>query len=55
LARLFSRPVVYFERPVGVQSAALAKICPAVTRPCCRTHQLRPRHTELAGSPSAVR
>jgi Succinylglutamate desuccinylase / Aspartoacylase family len=31
LARLFSRTVVYFEKPVGVQSAALAEICPAVT------------------------
>jgi len=36
LARLFSRTVVYFERPIGVQSAALAKICPAVTVECGR-------------------
>jgi antibiotic biosynthesis monooxygenase (ABM) superfamily enzyme len=28
--------VVYFEQPVGVQSAALAKICPAVTVECGR-------------------
>jgi succinylglutamate desuccinylase len=37
LARLFSRTVVYFEKPVGVQSAALAAICPAVTIECGRT------------------
>ena len=36
LARLFSRTVVYFEQPVGVQSAALAPICPAVTVECGR-------------------
>ena len=36
LARLFSRTVVYFERPLGVQSAALAHICPAVTVECGR-------------------
>jgi hypothetical protein len=36
LARLFSRTVVYFEQPVGMQSAALAKICPAVTVECGR-------------------
>lgn len=34
LARLFSRTVVFFTRPVGVQSAALAQICPAVTVEC---------------------
>ena len=34
LARLFSRTVVYFKRPAGVQSAALASICPAVTVEC---------------------
>jgi uncharacterized protein len=34
LARLFSRTVVYFTRPVGVQSAAMGKICPAVTVEC---------------------
>jgi hypothetical protein len=36
LARLFSRTVVYFEKPVGVQSAALAEICPAVAVECGR-------------------
>lgn len=36
LARLFSRTVVYFERPLGVQSAALTPICPAVTVECGR-------------------
>ncbi len=36
LARLFSRTVVYFKRPLGVQSAALAPICPAVTVECGR-------------------
>lgn len=34
LATLFSRIVVYFERPVGVQSLAMAKHCPAVTLEC---------------------
>ncbi len=36
LARLFSRTVVYFRKPEGVQSAALADICPAVTVECGR-------------------
>ena len=36
LARLFSRTVVYFEQPLGVQSAALATICPAVAVECGR-------------------
>jgi succinylglutamate desuccinylase len=36
LATLFSRTVVYFNKPVGVQSAALARICPAVTVECGR-------------------
>jgi len=36
LARLFSRTAVYFTRPVGVQSAAMAPICPAVTVECGR-------------------
>jgi len=39
LARLFGRTVVYFEQPVGVQSAALAKICPAVTVECGRASE----------------
>jgi len=34
LATLFSRTVVYFIRPVGVQSAAFAKLCPSVTVEC---------------------
>lgn len=36
LARLFSRTVVYFEQPIGVQSGAFAPICPAVTIECGR-------------------
>ena len=34
LATLFSRIVVYFTNPKGVQSEAFAKICPAVTLEC---------------------
>jgi succinylglutamate desuccinylase len=34
LATLFSRTVVYFKRPLGVQSAAFADLCPAVTLEC---------------------
>ena len=34
LATLFSRTVVYFIRPCGVQSIAMAKLCPAVTLEC---------------------
>lgn len=34
LATLFSRTVVYFERPKGVQSLAFARLCPAVTCEC---------------------
>lgn len=34
LATLFSRTVVYFIRPRGVQSAAFAEFCPAVTVEC---------------------
>jgi succinylglutamate desuccinylase len=34
LASLFSRIVVYFIRPRGVQSAAFAELCPAVTVEC---------------------
>ncbi|MEJ2686019.1 MAG: M14 family metallopeptidase [Gammaproteobacteria bacterium] len=37
LAALFSRTVVYFTRPRGVQSLALAPLCPAVTVECGRT------------------
>ncbi|MGD2140915.1 MAG: M14 family metallopeptidase [Burkholderiales bacterium] len=34
LATLFSHTIVYFIRPLGVQSMALAKLCPAVTVEC---------------------
>ena len=34
LAALFSRIVVYFKRPLGVQSAAFAQLCPSVTVEC---------------------
>jgi hypothetical protein len=34
LAALFGRTVVYFLRPEGVQSAAFAALCPAVTLEC---------------------
>ncbi len=34
LATMFSRTVVYFIRPCGVQSMAMANICPAVTLEC---------------------
>lgn len=34
LAALFSRTVVYFQRPRGVQSMAFAPFCPAVTCEC---------------------
>lgn len=34
LASLFSRTVVYFTRPAGVQSMAFAQLCPAVTLEC---------------------
>lgn len=37
LALLFSRIVVYFRRPLGVQSAAFARLCPAVTVECGKT------------------
>lgn len=36
LASLFGRLVVYFLRPKGVQSLALAELCPAVTLECGR-------------------
>ncbi len=36
LARLFSRVIVYIERPRGVQSVAMAQLCPAVTAECGR-------------------
>jgi hypothetical protein len=34
LAALFSRVVVYFTRPLGVQSMAMSRLCPAVTVEC---------------------
>ncbi len=34
LARLFSRTVVFFTEPVGVQSLAMARLCPAITVEC---------------------
>ena len=39
LATLFSRIVVYFRRPLGVQSAAFAPLCPAVTVECGKPSQ----------------
>jgi succinylglutamate desuccinylase len=39
LATLFSRTVVYFIRPTGVQSMAFAEICPAVTVECGKPDQ----------------
>ena len=44
LAALFSRTLVYFTRPRGVQSLALSRLCPAVTLECGRVgdrHGLR--------------
>ncbi|RDH89032.1 MAG: peptidase M14 [endosymbiont of Seepiophila jonesi] len=41
LANLFGRTVVYFLRPKGVQSLALAEICPAVTLECGKVGQAR--------------
>jgi succinylglutamate desuccinylase len=34
LARLFSRTVVHFERPLGVQASAFGRLCPAITVEC---------------------
>lgn len=39
LATLFSRTVVYFIRPVGVQSIAMGALCPAVTLECGKVGQ----------------
>ena len=39
LGNLFSRLVVYFIRPMGVQSAAFTEFCPAVTLECGRPGQ----------------
>lgn len=40
LATLFSRTVVYFTRPRGVQSLALSRLCPAVTVECGQPGQV---------------
>lgn len=39
LATLFSRTVIYFLRPLGVQSLAMARLCPAVTLECGRPNE----------------
>ena len=39
LATLFSRTVVYFTRPLGVQSASFADLCPSVTIECGKVGQ----------------
>ena len=39
LATLFSRTVVYFIRPKGVQSLAFAELCPAITVECGKPDQ----------------
>ncbi len=39
LATLFSRTVVYFTRPTGVQSLAFAGLCPAITVECGKPDQ----------------
>jgi succinylglutamate desuccinylase len=41
LARLFSRTIVYFTRPTGVQSMAFANLCPAVILECGKPGQAR--------------
>jgi len=41
LALLFSRTVVYFVRPTGVQSMAFAELCPATTLECGKPGQAR--------------
>ncbi|MFO1435645.1 MAG: M14 family metallopeptidase [Gammaproteobacteria bacterium] len=37
LAVMFSRTVVYFQRPLGVQSMAFTRLCPSVTVECGKT------------------
>ena len=45
LASLFSRTVVYFIRPLGVQSMAMSSVCPAVTIECGKpTHEYGAEH-----------
>ncbi len=39
LATLFSRTVVYFTRPLGVQAASFADLCPSVTIECGKVGQ----------------
>ena len=39
LARLFSRTIVYFTRPIGVQSQAFADLCPSTTVECGQVGQ----------------
>ena len=39
LASLFSRIVVFFETPKGVQSMAMSQLCPAITIECGKPHQ----------------
>lgn len=39
LAAMFSRTVVYFTRPRGVQSMAMTELCPAVTLECGKVGQ----------------
>ncbi len=39
LATLFARTVVYFLRPLGVQSIAMSQLCPAVTLECGKAGQ----------------
>lgn len=39
LATLFSRTILYFTRPRGVQSLALSQLCPAVTVECSQPGQ----------------
>ena len=34
LALLFARTIVYFQRPLGVQSAAMTELCPSITCEC---------------------
>jgi Succinylglutamate desuccinylase / Aspartoacylase family len=36
LATLFARTIVFFKRPLGVQSAAMTEICPSLTCECGR-------------------
>lgn len=45
LAAQFSRTVVYFIRPLGVQSMAMAAVCPAVTLECGKpSHEYGTEH-----------